>query len=199
MPESLAALVAAFLSFLRDREPEEYSSPSAYSQIPNAGCHKLKTKQFLPLALLAASDGEVRGKTRLQKLAFLTEQELIEQGIDTHEFVPYDYGPFSKDLMEDVEMLESEGLVKINVRQTFGGDDRYDYRLTKLGRETYEENDPDYDWETVDDVTDGQDRFVCIDHFARDVTQDFGEMPLSNLIDHVYTEHPEYAENSVFY
>ena len=199
MSESLTALVAAFLSSLRDREPEEYSSSCAYSQTDNAGCHKLKAKQFLPLALLAASDGEVRGKTRLQKLAFLTEQELIEHGIDPHEFVPYDYGPFSKDLMEDVETLESEGLVKINVRQTFGGDDRYDYRLTKHGREAYEENDPDYDWETVDDVTDGEDRFVCIDHFARDVVRDFGEMPLSNLIDHVYTEHPDYAQNSVFY
>jgi len=199
VPDDFAALVAAFVSVLCDHEPKEYSPSCEYDETDRVGCHKLKTKQFLPLALLAASDGEIRGKTRFQKLTFLAEQELTEYDIDPHDFVAYDYGPFSKDLMEDVEKLESEGLVTINVRQTFGGDDRYDYRLTEHGRETYEENDPDDDWETGETPADGTERFACIDTIARNVVRQFGEMPLSNLIDHVYTEYPDYAKNSVLY
>lgn len=160
----------------------------------------MDVKQFLPLALLAAADGEIRGKTRLQKLAFLARQELQEEyEIAPHEFVPYDYGPFSKELMEDIETLEDDGLVEIGVRRTFGGDERFDYRLTPSGHETYRENRPDSGWEPGDEPSDGPERFACVGHVAEAVVQQFGGMPLSNLIDRVYEEYPEYAKNSVFY
>ncbi|MEZ3115946.1 hypothetical protein RYH80_08445 [Halobaculum sp. MBLA0147] len=162
----------------------------------------MEAKQFLPLALLYTAGGEIRGKTRFQKLAFLSERELDRWDVDAYDFVAYDYGPFSKSLLEETESLEAEGLVEITRRKTFGGKERYDYRLTQRGHETYEDNRPNEEWDESnepEDVSDGTDRFRCIEHVADRVTGDFAEMPVSNLIDHVYDEYPKYAENSVFY
>jgi hypothetical protein len=195
----LRAVAEELWSYVLVSEPEEYSSLQSYGQT-QAGDRLMKIKQFLPLALLAAADGEIRSKTRLQKLAFLAGQRLQDDyGVEPHEFVPYDYGPFSEELLEDVEALEADGLVEIRERRTFGGDERYDYRLTTRGRETYRENRPNTDWEPGDGPENGSERLDCVDHVTDEVVRDFGRMPLSSLIDHVYDEHPEYAENSVFY
>jgi hypothetical protein len=161
----------------------------------------MNVQRFLPLALLHAADGEIRGKTRFQKLAFLTEMELDEWGIEPYDFVPYDYGPFSKELLEETETLETEGLLTITERRTFGGKERYDYRLTSRGVETYDDNDPEIDWHSdrQSEPSTPEERFACVDDTATSVVDRFGEMPVSNLIDHVYDEYPEYAKNSVFY
>lgn len=159
----------------------------------------MNAKRFLPLALLYASDGEIRGKTRFQKLAFLAEQELEEYGIGPYEFIAYDYGPFSKDILEETEDLQREGLTDISERKTFGGDVRYDYRLTPDGSKSYEDNCPDVSGELPESPDSPDERFQCIHSIAEDVVSEFGEMPVSNLINHVYSEHPEYAKNSVFH
>ena len=56
--------------------------------------------------------GEIRGKTKLQKLVFLLDKELNIIRDHGYNFVRYRYGPFSKELIEDVEMLILIGLVK---------------------------------------------------------------------------------------
>lgn len=159
----------------------------------------MNAKRFLPLALLYASDGEIRGKTRFQKLAFLAEKDLEKHGISPYDFIAYDYGPFSKDILEETEALAEDGLTEITERNTFGGDVRYDYRLTPKGTTSYEENRPSDSVEVSDQPEESDERFRCIHSIADNVVSDFGEMPVSNLINHVYSEYPGYAKNSVFY
>ena len=56
----------------------------------------------------------VNGITRLEKLLYLTEKETDTAKYVTGEklgFVAYDYGPFSKDVYEAVEILEQAGLL----------------------------------------------------------------------------------------
>jgi len=62
-----------------------------------------------------AGDGEpIEGRTRLQKLVFLMQKRLEEAGedplqSDDYEFIPYDYGPFSKELYDDLDETIARG------------------------------------------------------------------------------------------
>jgi uncharacterized protein YwgA len=54
------------------------------------------------------------GSTRLQKLVFLVTREspvLAQHCAERHEFVAYDFGPYSSRLEKDVERLAGQGLV----------------------------------------------------------------------------------------
>lgn len=154
----------------------------------------MEVREVLPLALLfAADDHRIKGRTRFQKLAFLAGKQLEERGISLYDFVPYDYGPYSKDLQETIDKLVSEGLVRVRKTQTYGGDDRYDYRLTEKGRRSFERNLPD------EEMVFNEPSLKTVYSVAKDIVGSYNDMPISNLLDIVYTEFPEYAENSVLY
>lgn len=167
----------------------------------------MNAKRVLPLALLHAAGGQIKGKTRFQKLAFISEQRLEEEGISPLDFIPYDYGPFSKELYEALDFLEDEGLVEVKEKPTYGGDVRYDYHLTRYGRRRSNENFPDLDENQDGDTefiglnnsrtNDEQERLETLYKIADDVVSEYNDMPISNLIKEVYDEYPQYAENSV--
>lgn len=153
----------------------------------------MNVSKALALALLYQAGGKVNGKTRIQKLAFLATEQLKEDGIHPYDFVPYDYGPYAKALFSDLETLEEHGLVEERKRRTYGGNTRTDYRLTPDGKNIYEKNLPE------EPESDGERRLQTINEVAGNVISEYNEMPLSNLIEFVYEEHPEYAEESVLY
>jgi uncharacterized protein YwgA len=72
------------------------------------------------LLLLLYAKGEknevgesVRGITRLEKLVYLLDQEGgFHKYISDYQFEPYDFGPFSSELWDDIETLKDEGLVE---------------------------------------------------------------------------------------
>jgi len=149
---------------------------------------KITVKQAVPLALLYEADGhEVEGKTRMQKLAFLTQERLVEAGVDLYEFIEYDYGPFSKELLEDLEMYEQKGLVEINRVPTFSGNHRFDYSLTEEGVEVFEgllnEND------TAKEVVET----------ASSVLDEYNDLSIRALMEHIYENFPRFQERSVYY
>jgi hypothetical protein len=64
---------------------------------------------------VAAARDRVDGITRLEKLLYLADRETTVSDAVTDEglvFQPYDYGPFSKEVYEAVELLEQAGLVR---------------------------------------------------------------------------------------
>lgn len=82
----------------------------------------------------------IRGKTRLQKEVFLTQKSLREVGIFTYyPFRPYKIGPYSRELYDDIEWMEYEGVLetrKINL----GEDGIYaEFRITDEGKKEIEE------------------------------------------------------------
>ncbi len=159
----------------------------------------MNAKEVLPLALLDAAGGRIKGKTRFQKLAFIADQRLEEYDIDPYDFIPYDYGPFSKDLYEVLEHLEEEGLVELDEKPTYGGDTRYDYHLSSYGRRTCDQNFPDLEEseEVIGEISNDEERLRTLYRVASEVVDEYNSMPISNLINEVYEEYPEYAENSV--
>ena len=95
----------------------------------------LKRMMWPLLALYVV--GEIRGKTKLQKLVFLLDKELNIIKDQGYNFVPYKYGPFSKELIEDVEMLILTGLVETKEEvKEFNGEEVtiVSYRLSERGK-----------------------------------------------------------------
>lgn len=148
----------------------------------------MRRRHLLPLVLLGVGDeAPVEGRTRLQKLMFLIQQRLEDQGGAIkwgYSFEPYDYGPFAKALYDDLDELQRRSLVKERERCLDDDVIQYDYVLTKDGGE--------YVREKLDNS-----HFDSLTITAESVKDEFNDMPLQQLIDYVYTEYPEYAENSV--
>jgi len=59
-------------------------------------------------------EGRLRGKTRLQKLLFLAQKKLSDEGYKArYAFRPYLYGPYSRELYTDLEWLRMNGLIDV--------------------------------------------------------------------------------------
>lgn len=149
-------------------------------------------KRFIPLALAHARDkGRIDGRTRLQKMVFVVQQELKEAGElsedQLYEFFPYDYGPFSKELAEDIDDMLDEGLLDEDPEvYNDEGDVKYYYELESDGEALVEQEIADKDLENVIEK-------------SRNVKKLFNEdMDLPEVIDEVYSEYPDYAEESVY-
>jgi len=148
-------------------------------------------RKMLPMALLDASEeDQVEGRTRLQKLVFLMEQELDEvpaASLDSpdYNFIPYDYGPFSKELYDDLDSLEEAGFIDVEEEPMADGKVKYIYRLTRQGQSWVQNQ--------LADSSAGEAHSL-----AENLASEYNDMLLSDLIDEVYAEYPEYAENSVW-
>jgi len=58
--------------------------------------------------------GEIWGRTRFQKIIFLL-QERFEIKF-SYRFIPYHYGPYSKDLQFDIDLLHFAGAIQVELR-----------------------------------------------------------------------------------
>ena len=72
---------------------------------------KLTAKDWL-LLVVAEADGEALQPIHVQKSMFLIGKELFELvGQDFYRFVPFRYGPYSKDVDGDLKALQKSGLI----------------------------------------------------------------------------------------
>jgi len=145
---------------------------------------------MLPLALLYADEEhQIDGRTRFQKLIFLMQMEGNLNDLaptDTYRFEPYDYGPFSSTLYDDLDIHIERGLIDDSKEELDEEDDivKYEYQLEPEGQEFIEE-----------ELSEGElERIV---NEAKRIVREYGDMPLPELIDLVYSKYPDYAENSV--
>lgn len=148
----------------------------------------MRRRHLLPLVLLGVEDEEpVEGRTRLQKLMFLIQKRLEEQGEQLswgYQFRPYDYGPFAKELYDDLDRLRRRDFVAEREQRLDDDVIQYDYVLTPKGEKCIRERL-------------GEPHLEGLAETAEAVKDDFNDIPLQQLIDYVYSEYPEYAENSV--
>lgn len=149
-------------------------------------------RKLLPAALLYANEEEsIVGRTRLQKLVFLMEMNFQEERgslpltPNTYDFEPYDYGPFSKQLYDDVDELKDQGLIREVKEEYKEGEVRYIYEIEDKGRELIENN---LNKEEMREVLSRASR----------LKGEFNNDPLPEFIKEVYSRYPKYAENSVY-
>src|SRR2546428_13855867 len=82
-------------------------------------------RDLLPLIVVdeaTKGDDWLEGRTKLTKLVFFAQRETepavieIIRPDEPFQFVPYNYGPFSSQLLADLEEMERRGLVEISPR-----------------------------------------------------------------------------------
>ncbi len=85
------------------------------------------------LSLVAASDGRVEHRIRLQKEAFLIQWMGLPLFRDVH-FTYHHFGPYSRELSEALHEAVTSGLLEEHVEQTESVT-KYTYELTRRGSE----------------------------------------------------------------
>ncbi len=138
--------------------------------------------KWMLLMLLAGGEKRrynepVAGKTKLVKEIFLLDRARKEIA-PRYEFTAYDYGPFSPEILRDLDELKDRGLVQ--AEPGYGSEV---YSLTERGvgvaRILWSREDP----KTVAKIF--------------DIKVRFNKMPLSQLLSYVYGLYPRFAEKSV--
>ena len=150
----------------------------------------MNIRKMLPLALLYADEEhQIDGRTRFQKLIFLMQVEGNLDGLaptDMYRFEPYDYGPFSSTLYDDLDIHIKRELIDDSKEKLDEEDDivKYKYHLEPEGQEFVEGR-----------LSEGM--LEPIINEAKRIVGEYSDMPLPELIDLVYSKYPDYAENSV--
>lgn len=178
---------------------------------------KMLGADYLLLLLYLNNQEPIKGAVRLTKMMFLFNEQiskmLKKRGLESEQlpdFIAYNYGPFSKDVYEQIELFAGIGFVSvtdINTKEDmFGIDDVvetefidecyqgdselktennfWEYRITDVGKGFVEK-------ELLTDLTD--EHKEILETFKRKIT----EMPIRQLLYYVYTKYPDYTEKSL--
>jgi len=141
-------------------------------------------ESLIPLYFIYLSKRPLRGRTKLQKLVFLLQMK-TGIGVD-YQFAKGYYGPYSFKLHLILDSLKSMGFVHEKSETTSSGNTVIQYQLSPSGKSF---------------VT-----FACekgrlplkIRESIEKIHKEYGILSLIELINRVYEEFPEWAENSIF-
>ena len=172
----------------------------------------METKQLentdLILLILAAPTSmpslknKICGITRLEKMIFLLQEETdISQVLaELFTFEPYDFGPYSSQIYDSIELLKSLDFVREERVHTGSSFDLLETRSFTVpegvDEEAYERNfilterGKKVANLLITRLSEGQkEKFTSI-------KEKYGRLPLSQLIRYVYRTYPEFAERS---
>lgn len=133
--------------------------------------------KLVPL-ILADTLHLVDGKTRFQKLMFLVQREAEENGIEGlgFNYEIYLHGPFSRQLNSVIDDLVNEGYLEEKTTETPSGYTKYIYTLTSRGRRLMKEA------KTKKLLSPQMLKSI------RNVLDEYGDLPLSQLVDEAYKQ-----------
>jgi len=127
--------------------------------------------------MLAESLGEVRGKTRFQKLVFLVQRCAEKEKTDFDlNFDIYLHGPFSQELSLVIDDLVRRGDIEESIEQIPPYYEMHTYRLTDKGREM---------------LRNARTKKIIptrIAHIVRDTSEKYGRLPLTKLVEEAYRQ-----------
>jgi uncharacterized protein YwgA len=125
------------------------------------------------------------GKTRLQKEVFLAQKSLQDNHIKRkYGFMPYRYGPFSRQLYFDINLLQSQGLVEEKTDLGESGFTR-EYRLTAAGIREVESMIQNVEFKKIYDI-------------VREIKRKYNETPLVDLVEFTHREFPEFLAEAAY-
>lgn len=166
-------------------------------------------KADLILLLLAAPtehkslEFRCEGITRLEKLLFLLEQETdIKDEVDeTFPFEAYHYGPYSKEVYEAVDLLSALRLIEERRIDTHSG---FDLSEELEALDEFDLNEDEYIERQISLTKDGRDVARVLSkqispsgkESLSKVKNDYGAIPLRQLLRYVYSRYPSYAAKS---
>jgi uncharacterized protein YwgA len=140
---------------------------------------------YLLLLLEADNARPIQGRTKLEKLAFLVQQKVIDDlkvGVspDSYHFRPLNFGPFTEEVFDDLTALRTLGLVD------FSGDELSTqvFRITAEGQRAVQRL-----------IEEGRVSSLLVEGI-RKIKSTYGRMDLDELVGRVYREYPRFAEAS---
>lgn len=178
---------------------------------------KLIGADYLLLLLYLNNKEPIKGAVRLTKMMFLFEKQIApvlkERGLESDklpEFFAYNYGPFSKDIYQQLDLFKSINFIKIEdiyaeeelssvdniienefVDECFEGDielktesNYWLYRIADEGTGFVES-------ELLPNIR--EEHQSLLEQFKRKIT----DMPIKKLLHYVYTKYPEYTDKSL--
>lgn len=135
---------------------------------------------LIPLHTIQLCNNLLRGKTRLQKLVFLSQEEF--KGNFNYDFKPAQFGPLSYKLNHGIGRLKQLGLIKEKIGSTASGNTIYTYSVTNEGKNFLEFN-------LQNNVLDSK----TINSNKKAVEQ-YNSMYYGELLDYVHEEYPLYLD-----
>ena len=181
------------------------------------GSKRLNGEDYLLLLLYLNNKQPIYGAVRLTKMMFLFEKEIapVLRGIGLNsenlpEFIAYNYGPFSKDVYEQIELFKGIKFIQvtnikaeeemaevddleeapftdeiINHGYSLNSDGKYyKYHILSTGERYVKEA-------ILPDITPEQESILSA--FKKKITS----LSPKQILKYVYTKYPEYAENSL--
>jgi hypothetical protein len=146
--------------------------------------HLPRERQNL-LVYLVRLLGRVNGRTRLMKLLFLLQKEYGIVNV-SYKFIPYRFGPYSDEVLEDIHELICRSILieKDIVYKTDDGTslNLKSYSLSSVGDQAAKR------------ISLGLPRVVKNNFSA--LRNDYGTMPLRQLLEYTYDKYPEFATES---
>lgn len=134
----------------------------------------LTAKDFILLLLSVDNQKPIDGNLFIQKEMFLIVKEVYSELEDELNFIAYNYGPYSKELVILLEDLEENSLIEID------NSDGNKYQITDKGME-----------------------YLKNKSFSNDIKQKIhnlkagsNKLGYKGLLRYVYFTYPEYTENS---
>jgi len=183
---------------------------------------KLKRGDILLLLLYVDNCVEVKGRTRLQKMIFVFEKELLKKyGFDKQlekkktsdfEFNAHNYGPFSKKVFELMDFFVNIEMVKAsyldNNEEAFADIDDLDIVIEDLSESTIDWQDEDIPTgEPIYSLTEKgknyvQDKLLKFINSEQiqaltQLKKSFNNYSLNNILKYVYTKYPDMANESL--
>lgn len=179
---------------------------------------KLAGADYLLLLLYLNNHTPIYGAVRLTKMMFLFNKEISEalkkKNIECGklpEFIPYNFGPFSKDVYEQVELFSNIGFIKvtdINAIEDMGEVD--DWEESPFIDETIEQEDGyirqdgkylKYEIENLGIDFVEQKILPNVTPEQKEILEMFKSKITSlspkQILKYVYTKYPEFTENSL--
>lgn len=142
------------------------------------------TREQLAIIALGLAAPKKLTPVQLQKTVFLF-QKAIEEGnwnkmlASKYEFVPYDYGPFCKQVYRDVSAARVEGLADVDESSRY-----VQYAATSIGKQQAEQS--------LEDLP------APLANHMRDLAKWVRQQSFSGLVGSIYRKYPEMKANSVF-
>lgn len=133
---------------------------------------------IIPLHIISLSGKMLKGRTRLQKLVFLSQQ--MAKGKFDYDFEPAPYGPLSFKLNHTLERMKKMGLINEDVEYTYSRNKVICYSLTKEGKELLDFG--------ISKFMDSE-----ITTANQSVFSEYGDMPFVDLLDYVHMKYPEFV------
>jgi len=144
----------------------------------------LNPKEFSILSILHHSENSLKSKNRLKLLLYLSDKKLDDK-FSIYSYKKGTVGPNPKNMQRDIDKLEDKNILVVTESYTFGGNKRYSYEVHHDSVEIFQNilENSNKDVKKLSDV-------------INEICEEYGDIPLSNLMDIVREEYPKYYQNN---